>query len=141
MTLSRDFCLLIVDDEWDLLEAIAETCTHLGYTVLRASSAEEALGLLQEQPVDVVLTDVRMRPMNGFELLEAARAVYPQVPFVLWTGFWDKAQEEKARTYPRLEMMSKPFSLKQVQEVLGKLQTMKAPSPNIPLKGEAVRLA
>lgn len=141
MTLSRDLCLLIVDDESDLLEAIAETCSHLGYSVLQATSAQEALSLLNDKPVDVVLTDVRMKPMNGFELLEAARLIYPSVPFVLWTGFWDKEQEAKARTYPRLEMMSKPFSLKQVQEVLGKLQSMKAPAPNTPLKGDAVRLA
>lgn len=137
--MSRDLCLLIVDDESDLLEAIGETCDHLGYTVLSATSAEEALALLRDKPVDVVLTDLRMRPMNGFDLLEKARDQYPSVPFVLWTGFWEKDQEDRAKKYSRVETMTKPFSLRQVQEVLDKLQLMKSPSPDLPLKGEAAR--
>lgn len=78
--------------------------------------------------------------MSGFQLLEKARELYPTVPFVLWTGFWEKDQVEKARSYERVEMMTKPFSLKQVQEVLNRIQEMKLPS--MPLKGEAAaRLA
>lgn len=139
--MNQKLCLLIVDDEWDLLEAISETCMHLGYDVLRAENAPEALELLKTKDVDVVMTDVRMRPINGFGLLEASRSLYPRVPFVLWTGFWEKDQEEKARTYERVETMTKPFSLREVQAVLEKLQLMKAPQPHVPLKGEAVSIA
>ena len=78
---------LIVEDDAELREALADTLELAGCRVLAAAGAPEALALLAQNAVDVVVSDVNMSDMDGHELLRRIRTLHPQVPVVLITAF------------------------------------------------------
>lgn len=82
------FTLLCVDDEPDIVDNLFRTFRK-GYTVLTATSGEEALELLKAQPVDLIISDQRMPGMTGDEVLKAARTLQPEAIRILLTGYSD----------------------------------------------------
>ncbi len=83
-TLSK---ILIVDDEKHLLKTLRDSLTLEGFQVFTAASGREALRLLELQEVDVVLTDVRMPGMSGFQLLKQVKQRWPHTHVVIMTGY------------------------------------------------------
>ena len=78
--------VLIVDDEPLVLEIFEQTLNTYGFDVYTASAAFEALNMLERIFFDVVVCDVMLEGLNGFEILERAKASNPRVEFVLITG-------------------------------------------------------
>jgi two-component system, chemotaxis family, CheB/CheR fusion protein len=80
---------LIVDDVSDVTEMLSVLMTHAGYEVSTAASAVDALALARENHFDVIISDIGMPEMNGYELAEALRALpgYETVPMVAVTGY------------------------------------------------------
>jgi len=78
--------VLCVDDEVNILSALKRTLRNAGYCVVTAGSGAQALAMLAEMPVDVVLSDMRMPVMDGAQLLERVHARWPQVVRILLTG-------------------------------------------------------
>lgn len=78
--------VLVVDDDHRVLIAIEQMLDEAGYAVLIATSAHQALELLDEGSVDVVVSDVNMPMVSGFELLQALRSIRPTLPVLLLTG-------------------------------------------------------
>lgn len=81
--------VLFVDDEDNILNALRRLFRPAGYRVLTAGSGAEALALLQQEQVDLVVSDMRMPHMNGAELLEQVYRQYPDTMRVLLTGHAD----------------------------------------------------
>jgi signal transduction histidine kinase len=79
-------CFLVVDDEPDILDAI-ERLFRKEYRVITARTADEALDLVEEEPVQVVMTDQRMPEMSGIEFLAKLRESRPDIVRVLFTGY------------------------------------------------------
>ena len=92
--------VLCVDDEPNILSALKRTLRGAGYGVLTATSGAQALHMLEEmeelQPVNVVLSDMRMPGMDGAQLLEQVHARWPQLVRILLTG-----QANMEATVPR----------------------------------------
>jgi len=87
--LERPRSALIVDDVMDVTDMLAVLLTHAGYEVTCASTAPEALALARERRFDMVISDIGMPEMNGYELAEALRSLpgYEAVPLVAVTGY------------------------------------------------------
>lgn len=87
--------ILIVDDHEPTLEAMSEVLSLQGYEVISTSSGEEAMNIMQEQPFDVILTDLKMPDVDGMEILEAATNIdsQPRVIMITAYGSIDKAVE------------------------------------------------
>jgi response regulator RpfG family c-di-GMP phosphodiesterase len=81
--------LLFVDDEPSILSALRRVCRPQGYRVLTAGSGAEALAVLGSEPVDLIVSDMRMPQMDGAQLLQAVRERWPEVVRVLLTGYAD----------------------------------------------------
>lgn len=81
--------LLLVDDEPSILSALRRLLRPLGHKVLLAESGAAALQILEQEPVDLVLSDMRMPGMDGAQLLQAVRARWPDVARLLLTGYAD----------------------------------------------------
>ena len=80
--------ILIVDDEIDLLQGLARTVAmEMECQVLTAGSGSEALKLLREQPVDLVLTDIRMPEMDGLLLLQEIKEQDASITVILMTAY------------------------------------------------------
>lgn len=80
---------LVVDDIADVTEMLAVLMTHAGYDVTTASSAQNAIALAQKKHFDVVISDIGMPEMNGYELARTLRSIpgYESVPMVAVTGY------------------------------------------------------
>lgn len=81
--------LLFVDDEPNILSALRRLFRPLGYRILTAESGDEALELLAQHPVDLVVSDMRMPGMDGATLLTRIREGWPDIMRILLTGYAD----------------------------------------------------
>src|SRR5437870_5263735 len=88
--------VLLVDDEPQVLSALAELLQAAGHEVSAAASGAAALKIYSPGRYDVVLTNIGMAGMNGWEVAERVRAVDAKVPVVFITG-WGLREEERAR--------------------------------------------
>jgi len=79
--------ILVVDDEGAIRYSISKTLQRVGYQVHTAASGEEALELMQRQPYDVVLTDIRMPGLSGVDLLRRIKERAPDAVVILLTGY------------------------------------------------------
>jgi two-component system CheB/CheR fusion protein len=92
---------LVVDDVADVTEMLAVVLTHAGYSVVTAASAPAALKAARERQFDVIISDIGMPEMNGYQLAREMRQMpgYETVPMVAVTGysmFDDKERSTKA---------------------------------------------
>ncbi|SHF88087.1 Response regulator receiver domain-containing protein [Desulfacinum infernum DSM 9756] len=78
--------VLLVDDEVEFVSTLAERLEIRGMEVLVASDGEEALRRVQEEPLDVVVLDVRMPGLGGLDVLKRIKEMKPDLPVILLTG-------------------------------------------------------
>lgn len=84
--------LLFVDDEENVLNALRRVLRNEGYDITAVTSAKQALAHMEQQPVDVVISDFRMPQINGIEFLREVRQRYPTTIRMLLTGESDTTQ-------------------------------------------------
>jgi PAS domain S-box-containing protein len=111
--------VLVVEDETPLREGILEFLTTLGYTVLTATTAEEALSLaLESGHIDLLLTDVVLPGMNGRELSKTLAAMRPELKIIHMSGYTDDATLRFGIHQPNVSFLEKPFGLKTLADKL-----------------------
>ena len=104
-------CILLVEDDSEVRRNIAETLSGLGYDVLEARDAKQALGLLRSSAsVALLLTDVVMPEMNGRKLAEAAKTMKPDLKIIFMTGYSRNAIVHQGRLDPGVELIQKPIA-------------------------------
>jgi DNA-binding NtrC family response regulator len=86
---ARDVNILVVDDDPEVREILAETLIEFGYAVEQAGSGEDALPMLRNRPdIRMVISDVRMPGMSGLELVVEAQAMRPDLRVILMSGYF-----------------------------------------------------
>lgn len=114
---------LIVDDVSDVTEMLAVLLTHAGYDVSTASRAKDAIALARERQFDVVISDIGMPEMNGYQLAEALRAMpgYEAVPMVAVTGYSMFDDRGRSLTAGFTEHVTKPIDPRALLELIEQL--------------------
>ena len=107
--MSQSLPILVVEDDPNLREAVCDTLTLAGKTVVSAPGGREALALLAGQAVSLVVSDVRMMPMDGIQLLKEIRAQWPHLPVVLMTAYADVDRAVEAMRSGACDFLLKPF--------------------------------
>jgi len=110
--------VLVVDDEQQMLVAIQETLKRKGFAITTASSGMEALGKLQGQFFQAVVTDVRMPKLNGMDLLREVKRLSPATPVIMLTGHGTITDAISALKLGAYDYLMKPFSAQQLTSVL-----------------------
>jgi DNA-binding response OmpR family regulator len=112
--------VLLVEDEMDTLEAVKAGLEEKGYTVLGAASAAEGLELLGTVVPDIVITDLRMSPVNGFEFYQAIRKLprFRGTPVVFFTAVEDFLARKYSDTLGVDAYVTKPIDLERLDETL-----------------------
>jgi CheY-like chemotaxis protein len=112
--------VLLVDDEEALVRLGEEALAEIGYEPVGFTSSVAALDALRAEPsrFDVLLTDEAMPGLTGTELARAARALRPDLPVVLASGYVTPALLQRARAAGVAEVLSKPLDTAQVARVL-----------------------
>jgi CheY-like chemotaxis protein len=110
--MSGVFTILLVDDNPDITGVLADILQIKGYAVHAANSGAEALLLMREHPVDLLLTDIRMPGMNGLELSRAARKNYPDLFIIIMTAYAADELIQQALAEGVKTVLTKPLDMK-----------------------------
>lgn len=102
--------ILVVDDEAPLRELAKEILTNHGYRVLCAEGGVQALDILKTETVDLLLTDVIMPDMDGYQLAAEVERRYPDIVIQVVSGFSDGSHEGLANKELHKQRLHKPFS-------------------------------
>jgi DNA-binding NtrC family response regulator len=116
--------VLVVDDEPELCRALGKLLSRNGYDVLSAGDGEEALKLLRQEEVHLVLTDLVMPRMGGLDLLKTGKVLSPHTEFVVISGHGTIEAAVDAMKLGAYDFVEKPFTsavtLKTVEKALEK---------------------
>lgn len=101
--------ILLVEDDVNLREAVSDTLQLNGYKVIQAEDGQQALLKLQNHKIDLVLSDVQMQPMDGFELLHNLKQKNAQMPVIMMTAYGTIEKAVQAIRDGATDYLVKPF--------------------------------
>ncbi len=112
--------VLFIDDEIPWLEALRMAVTDKSFTILTASSGEEALQKVRQTRPDLIVSDVRMPEMNGFDLFEKIRGnpSLKNIPYVFMSSIDDFDAKRTAKTIGADGYIEKPFDIPGVKRIV-----------------------
>ena len=110
--------VLIVDDEDTTRNLCRDVVADSGLRARTASTTEQATEILEQYPIDVVITDLRVPQLGGIELLKRIREIYPQTPVIVLTQYGTIESAVEATRMGAADYVTKPFH---VPELRGKL--------------------
>src|SRR4051812_19925962 len=112
--------ILIVEDEAKMRRLLELNLGEEGFTTHSAEDAETGLKLLRDNPIDLVLTDLKLPGMNGLEFLQAVKRQNAALPVVVMTAFGSVETAVEAMKAGASDYVLKPFSLAEMQMVIHK---------------------
>jgi CheY-like chemotaxis protein len=121
--------VLVVDDVTDVTEMIALFLKHAGYEVTTANSAGKALELAIDRCFDLIISDIGMPEMNGYQLAENLRALtdYRTTPLIAVTGYTEYDDRGRSLNAGFDAHLTKPINPSQLLELVGKLINGRGP--------------
>jgi DNA-binding NtrC family response regulator len=109
--MAKKSSILVVDDEDALRTVLSSELTNEGYEVRSASDGDEAIGELQKGAFDLVLLDIKMPRLNGFEVLKFIKEHHQTSKVVMLTGFADLKNAIESKKLGADDFVSKPYDL------------------------------
>ena len=131
--------ILIVDDEGDFREMVKQLVTGLGYSCHTAMDAIEALELIQEDHFDLVISDIRMKGMDGLKLAQEARSSHPDLEFIIMTGHADDYSYPDIIKVGAADFIIKPFSSEELQAKLDRIEKEKKTLRRLHLANDSLK--
>jgi CheY-like chemotaxis protein len=114
--------ILVIDDEDEVRETLADMLRENRHEVVVARHGDEGLERFRQAPFDLVLTDLAMPGISGWQVAQAVKVARPDVPVVLVTGWGVELPVEQLRAHGIERVMTKPFKLQDVLEVVAALR-------------------
>lgn len=112
--------ILIVDDEKNYLVVLEALLAPEGYEVATADSARNALALIKDSDIDLVISDMKMPQMSGMELLEETKKIKPDIPVIMMTAFGTIELAVEAMKKRAFDYITKPFQNEELKLTIGK---------------------
>lgn len=109
--------ILVVDDDENIREILKELLVLSGHQVVLSSNGEEALRFFYAQEFDLVITDLGMPGISGWEVNRRIKSTHPDKPVVIISGWGAQLSEGEIKNNRADLVLSKPFSLDQITEV------------------------
>ena len=103
--------ILIVDDEQSIRETLRETLEDEGYEIEEAKEGEKAIALIKKFNYDAVLSDIKMPKLDGIEVLEKAKTIAPELPFIMISGHGTIETAIEATKKGAFDFINKPPDL------------------------------
>ena len=109
--------IFVIEDDQPILELMELLIRKLGYEPVLVSHAAESLGMIQQSPPALILLDIMMAPMNGWELLAWLRKdkTMREIPVILFTAAPSVKEKIEQMDDPHLGMLQKPVSFAQLK--------------------------
>lgn len=115
LNINTEIHLLIVDDDPLITNIASRALEKKPYTVKTAGSGEEALEILKESQVDILITDLSMPWMSGLELMEKVVKLYPELLVIVLTGHGNLDSAVEAMSKGAVDYLQKPLDLIEIQ--------------------------
>lgn len=115
------FRALVVEDNADLNKTVCTYLTNHGYEAVGCLNANDAYDALYEQVFDLIISDIMMPVVDGFEFVEAVRSVNPEIPILFMTARDDLAAKQKGYRIGIDDYMVKPIELEEMLLRIGAL--------------------
>ncbi|MBW6521081.1 MAG: response regulator [Desulfoarculaceae bacterium] len=112
--------IMVVDDDQDLREIVAEVLREAGFTVAEASRGEEALEHLDHQNFDLILLDLIMPGLSGLELMGRIREKSPRMPVIMITAFASVDNAVAVMQLGASDYITKPFRIDELLASVGR---------------------
>jgi two-component system response regulator PilR (NtrC family) len=127
--------ILVVDDERSMRELLAIVLRREGYEVLLAENGRSAVATLEREPVDLLISDIKMPDMSGVEVLRAAKTVDPHILGIMITAFASTETAVEAMRLGACDYLSKPFDVDLLKmKVREKIENRQLRQENLLLK-------
>jgi two-component system response regulator HydG len=110
--------ILVVDDDETTRELCSTVAMHIGMRASSAPSAEQALEILEQGPVDILLADVKLPGMSGIDLLRRVRELYPQIAVIVLTQYGSIDSAIGATRLGAVDYVTKPFRIDELRNRL-----------------------
>jgi DNA-binding NtrC family response regulator len=110
--------VLVVDDEWVICTSCEKVIRKDGHEVHLAITGKEALQLINQEPFDIVFTDLRMMDIGGMDLLRTIKEKYPEIIVVIITGYATIASAVETMKLGAFDYLPKPFTADELLAVL-----------------------
>lgn len=109
--MAQNFSVLVVDDEDALRSVLSTELLSEGYVVDTAPDGDDAIAILQQKAFDLVLLDIKMPRVDGFEVLRFIKQRYPNTKVIMLTGFADLKNAIESKKLGAEDFVSKPYDL------------------------------
>lgn len=113
--------ILIADDEEPIRRVLRIMCKGQGHQVDTAENGMEAMEMFKQHPYDLLITDLKMMPVSGVELVKFVRSAYPQTKIIILTAWSITASEIQAHKLGIEHYFAKPFNRAQILQAINEL--------------------
>ncbi|VAW72087.1 Flagellar two-component response regulator FleR [hydrothermal vent metagenome] len=113
--------VLVVEDDQSLREALCDTLEMAGYQTLSAADGREAIEVIGKQQVNMVVSDIQMKPMDGATLLKRIKKLDPGLPVVLMTAYGTIQKAVQAMREGAIDYLVKPFEAEVLVNMVSRL--------------------
>lgn len=115
---SKNYLILVVDDEKNVCDFLADFLEFQGYQAITTRSCKEALRLLSTRSLDLILLDIIMPEMNGLEFLAHLQKQNNKIPVIVITGSKDENVKEESLRLGANEFVTKPIDLDHLERMI-----------------------
>lgn len=128
--------ILVVEDDTSLREALCDTLEMAGYQTLSATDGKAAIEVLDKQRINMVVSDVQMKPMDGATLLKKIKKIDPGLPVVLMTAYGTIQKAVQAMREGAIDYLVKPFEAEVLVNMVSRILVEGVPHGEIDLVAE-----
>ena len=111
MDMSDKHRILVIEDENLLRNSLAQQLTEQGYDVREASSGDDAISMLQGAEYKLIVLDLKMPYIDGFEVLKFVKGTFPKTKVVVLTAYADLTNTQKCKGLGADEVLGKPYDI------------------------------
>jgi two-component system response regulator PilR (NtrC family) len=122
--------ILLIDDEPNIIEVLEIIFQEDDMEVFKATSGSEALALLNQHKVDLVISDIRMPDISGVEILKQAKQIVPDTIFIMMTAFATTETAIDALNHGAFDYLTKPFQIEELRSIVRRALESKSPKTN-----------
>ncbi|HET8804463.1 MAG TPA: sigma-54 dependent transcriptional regulator, partial [Aequorivita sp.] len=128
--------ILIVDDDINILELLQRHLHSLNYHTFKAISVKEAVAILRDTEIDLLITDLKMPEVDGFQLIQFVAEHYPNIPKLVVTGYPSVQDALSAIKSGAVDYLVKPFTKEELKQSVLKSLSTKTKQKNLPETSE-----
>lgn len=125
--------VLVAEDDQLIRTIFVEIAKGEGFEVVEADDGQRALQLVMSRKIDMIISDMKMPLMDGFDLLVSVKKLHPEIPVTVITGFNSEYREEDALAAGADAYITKPFKVADVAATLQKMYHKISDNPDAPV--------